>query len=402
MGEKILIEKPEILLTFDSEKLKGYANEISLALKSYKYLTNSGLRLVGFRSNVYYSNSEGSKATYPASVFRMVVYLESRAVNQEPIELIKTYYSPDEKGIPSVEQVIADSKIMAENLAELKNAPVFDEVYTGPVLFEDQAAAETMRKALFSSRGENLLSTRPPVTGTPSGSTTSDDRIGQKISAPELTVKAKSTMSAYNGIPLTGSYPVDMEGVVPPDEVILIENGILKDLLSGRIPTAKVRVSNGHTRTPVIVSFPKVVPGVIQIDYNKSTTRKELKKKLIKQARSEGLKYALIVREINTELPELNMVYKVDVKTGEEQLYRSAGFKGVSFDGLKKVIGAGSNKFVYNVLSGDNQYPKMDLPTGCPVSFITPDAFLYDNLEITKVNKTGTSKPPIVKNPLEL
>ena len=400
-GEKTVIEKPEISLKFENEKLTQYAREVSLALKSFKYLSASGVRIFGTKSNIYYSNSEGTKATYPASVVRLVIYVETKAGNGESIELFQTYYASDEKGLPPASEMIEDAGLMAVRLAELRDAPVFDDVYTGPVLFEGQAAAETMRKALFSSRGENLIAMRPPITGMITENVSSGDRIDEKISSANLIVKAKPAMLKYENIPLIGSYPVDMEGIVPPDEVILIENGVLKNLLCGRIPTLQMKNSNGHLRGMMGIPLTNIAPGVIEIDFKNGASRNELKKKLIKQAKSEGLEYALIVREVNPDMPEIKMVYKVDVRTGNEKLYRSAGFKGLALSDLRRLTAAGNQKIIFNATSSDFQMLKGDFLQGPPVTLITPDAFLYNAIGINKVNRTMTNKLPIVKNPLE-
>ena len=408
VSEKVFIEKPEIALKYTNDKLIQYANEISATLKSYKYLSSSWVRIVGLKSNIYYSNSEGSKATYPNSVLRVVVCAETQAANGEVLELYKLYHSLNETDLPAKEQVIKDAKEIAELLAELKNAPVFGDVYNGPVLFEDQAAGEVVRKTMFYARNENLFSARKPIVGgtgqnpETQNKVSTDDRIDKKVSAEGLTVKAKPFMTEYNSQPLVGSYPVDMDGTVPAKETTLIENGILKNLLSGRIPTAKMKVSNGHQRVTLGMPVPAIVPGVIEVDFANSVSKEELKKMLIETAKAEGLDYALIVREMTPNMSELKKVYKIDVKTGTEQLVRSAGFKGLTLNDLRKLIGAGNQKRVLNTTAGEDIQHKADNLSGCAATFITPDAFLFKEIEINKQSKPNMTKLPVVKNPLEI
>ena len=406
-GEKVLIEKPEISLKFNNEKLIQYANEISLLFKSYRFITDSWVKIIGYRANVYYSNTEGSKATYPASVLRLAVNIKTQASNGEILELFEVYHSIDETGLPAKDQVIKEARAMAESLAVLKDAPVFDDVYNGPVLFEDQAASEAVRKTMFNPRSENLYSARNPITGGTSGQSSqtkisTDDRIDKKVSTEGLNVSARSTMTEYNGIKLLGSYPVDMDGTVPPTEITLIENGMLKNLLCGRIPTRKMKVSNGHLRVSFGMPIPRIVPGVIEVDFKNSLPKEEMKKKLIEMAQEEGLDYGLIVREITPNISELKMVYKVDIKTGKEELFRSAGFKGLTYNDMRKIVDAGNQKRVLNTTAGDDPQHNSDYINGCPATFITPDAFLFKDLEINKLNRPILNKLPVVKNPLEL
>jgi hypothetical protein len=407
-GEKVMVEKPEISLKYNNDALINYSNEISLALKSYKYLTTSWVRVVCYKANVYFSNSEGSKATYPVSLLRVVVNVETRGSNDEILELYNTYHSLNESDLPPKDLVIKEAKAMAEMLARLRAAPVFDDVYTGPVLFEDQASSEAVRKTMFYAKNENLFSARKQITGnTPTGQVqqnkiSTDDRIGKKVAAIELNVKARPALTTYNGVPLVGSYPVDMEGTIPPQEIVLIENGMLKSLLGGRVPTAKMTASNGHLRVPVTVPNPLIVPSVIDVDFTNSLPKEDLKKKLIELAQAEGLDYALIVRQMTPNQSEIREVYKVDVKTGAESLVRSASFKGLVLNDLRKLVGTSNQKRVLNTTAGEDIQHKFDFLGGCPATFITPDALLFKEIEVTRVVRTTVNKPPIVKNPLEL
>lgn len=407
-GEKTFVEIPEISIKFDNQKLIQYSNDISAAFKSYKSLTGSWARLNGYKANIYYSNSEGSKASYPASVLRLVIQAETQASSGEIFELYQIYHALNETDLPTKEQVVQDVKILAETLSALKDAPVFDDVYNGPVLFEGQAASEVVRKTMFYARNENLCAMRKPVTGNTGmnpamqNRVSADDRIDKKVSAEGLSVVAKPLMKSYNKVFLVGTYPIDMDGIVPPESTPLIENGILKNLLSGRSPTSKIKQPNGHVRLPFTSLNPMVVPGVIEVDYKDAVSKDELKKKLLEMAKEEGLEYALIVREMTPNMSELKRVYKVDVKTGEEKLIRSAAFKGLTLNDLRKIAGAGNQKIVLNTTAGEDIQHKFDFVNGCPASFITPNAFLFKDIEVNKVSKPNMAKLPIVKNPLEL
>lgn len=406
-GEKVNVDKPEIELKFNLDKLVQYSNEISAAFKDYKWLSNSWVRIAGLKGNIYFSNSEGSKATYPTGLIRLIVSAETQLPNGEILELYKIYHALNDAGLPSKEQAIKEAKEIAETLSELKSAPVFNDVYNGPVLFEDQAAGEVVRKTMFYGMADNLYSVRTPVSGNSGISqdaqktVSTDDRIGKKISADGLTVKARPLLTEYSGIPLVGTFPVDMDGTVPPEETLLIENGVLKNLLCGRIPTAKMKSSNGHMRTTYSLNT-TIAPGVIDVDFAGSISKADLKKKLIETAVAEGLDYAIIVREMTPNFSEFRKIYKVDAKTGAEQLVRSAGFKGLKISDLRKIIGAGNGKLVFNTTTGEDLWLKGENLNGCPTSLITPDAFLFREIEVTKQTKSNMTKLPLVKNPTEL
>lgn len=408
-SEKVLVEIPENSLDFDQQKLAQYANQISAAFKSCKSLTTSWARINGYKANIYYSNSEGTKASYPASMLRMVIHAETQAVSGEIFELYQAYYALSEADLPPVEQVIKDAGEISESLLALKEAPVFDDVYTGPVLFEGQAASEAIRKTMFYAKNENLSAVRKKVTGNTVGNpamqnqnkVSAENRIDKKVAPEGFSVWAKPQLKSFNDIPLVGYYPIDMDGIVP-QETGLIENGMLKNLLSGRTPTGKIKQPNGHLRMSFSSLNPMIVPGVIEVDFKDAVSMEELKNMLIEMAKEEGLDYALIVREMTSNMSELKRVYKVDVNTGAETLVRSAAFKGLTLNDLRKISGAGNKKIVLNTAAGEDIQHKMDFINGCPASFISPEALLFREIEISKADKPNMAKLPVVKNPLEL
>ncbi len=81
---------------------------------------------------------------------------------------------------------------------------------------------------------------------------------------------------------------------------------------------------------------------------------------------------------------------------------RSVGFKGLKISDLRKIIGAGDARMVYNTTAGEDLWAKGETLSGYPTSFIAPDAFLFREIEVTKQTKSNTFKLPLVQNPLEL
>jgi hypothetical protein len=391
-GVKVIVDKPEMVLAFNTSKIIQYVNEISLAFKDYPSLTSSSVSLEGANSNVYYQNTEGTKASYPMSGIRITIEAEAQASNGEILRLFKNFFYLNESSLPSSEQFIINVKNMSALLMELKEAPVFDEVYNGPVLFEGD-----FEQMFFSPIMDGLFSVRKQVTGNnrniSQSNISSDDRLDKKISHECLQMTAKPLMTTFEGQPLLGSYPIDMEGTIPPESIVLVENGVLKTQMCGRTPTRKIKQSNGHSRGIISPSFSmsRTFPSVIDIEFKDASTREELRNKLIEMAEEEGLDFAMIVRDMYLIGNELKLVYKLDLKTGNETMMRTAGFKPFNFSDLRKLVGASDHKRVYNMST---------LTTG--VSFITPDALLFKDLEVNKVSKTNLTNFPVVKNPLGL
>ena len=406
-GTPVQVDEPVAELTYDLEELTRYANAISATMKDYPRLTLSWVRLTGTKANIYYSNTEGSKASYPSTLLRLVVNAETLTPEGESIELYNTYHVLSEQDLPPLDQVIRETREMVNTLYTMRDAPRFEDIYNGPVLFEGPAAGEVVRKTMFYANHENLFASRalPTRTGLPGSAGTkiqAESRLDTRIAPEGMTVQATPGRKEYDGVALAGSYPVDMEGTIPPDKVVLIGNGMLKSLLSSRIPTLKVKESNGHLRVTAVSGTPMITPGVIEVDYRDAVPKEELRKQLLGRAKADGLKYAVIVREMTSNLSELRRIYLVDVETGKETMVRSVSFSTLTLNDLRKIVGAGDQKQVLNTTAGQDTNHRFDYMSGCPASFITPDAFLFKDLEITKSTKTTTAKPPVVGNPLEL
>lgn len=183
----------------------------------------------------------------------------------------------------------------AENLIRLSQAPPMEEYYAGPILFENSACVSIFMDNLL--RSGQLLAWRKPEGQ--SDRLTLDGRIERKILDSRLSVKNYSTLRSYNEIPLLGYYEVDAEGIRPAEELLLIENGIFKRQLNGRIPTLKAPLSTGSSRFSLSANqvYFATAPGTIHIIGEGGLKMEKMKKALIKAAVEENLKYTYIVRK---------------------------------------------------------------------------------------------------------
>ncbi|MFC1692900.1 metallopeptidase TldD-related protein, partial [Candidatus Latescibacterota bacterium] len=327
--------------------------------------------------------------------------------------------------LPSLKNMNREIRTMAEELTAMRNTPVFDESYFGPVMFEGQAVAEFFAQRLFMGK-RGLLAYRKPVTSD-TGSTyrraqdeTLDDRFDRRILSRDITIKALPGLKEFQGQKLIGSYPVDMEGVKPPEEVVLVENGILKTLLTNRTPTRRVRKSNGHQRPVISGSWTSNIlgPSVISVASSNGKSRAELKKELLRRAREEGMEYGILVRKLKpsttgaqytdpmvrmttsyggrdgTTLSEPILVYRVYVEDGREELIRSVSLDAISLGTLRHIAGMTRKQAVHNTLATVNY------STGIPASFIVPEALLLEELEVKKEMRDFTPRLPEVPGPL--
>jgi hypothetical protein len=216
----------------------------------------------------------------------------------------------------------------------------------------------------------------------------------------------------------------------------------LMTLLNGRIPVPKIDNSNGHKRIEFKGSSvgDEIGPGVIEVTSSNTSSKADLKRKLINAAKEKGLDYAIIVRKlkspvsgIKTKFDPSSMmammgggekkanvtkpiaIYKVSLADGKEELIRTAELGGISLSALKKITSVSENQFVYNTLvskggaagglmgmvfmfmgEGDSDWNL----NGIPSSFIIPNGLIIDELDVQKEKRLMTGKLPVVENPV--
>jgi hypothetical protein len=207
---------------------------------------------------------------------------------------------------------------------------VSGEEYYGPVLMAHQAISNAFLSGLFGTDNSLIASREPLVYNmkksmVPREKTAFETRLDKRILSKDLSVTALPVLEEYNGIALMGNVKVDAEGVLPPEEIVLVQNGVLKNLLSDRVPTPKVLQSNGHHRIGVRMggfTF-QTAPSVIKVSTTSPYSHADLKKQLINLAREKGLEYAYILRPLIASANYSPLCYyRLELQTGEEKLVR--------------------------------------------------------------------------------
>jgi predicted Zn-dependent protease len=213
-----------------------------------------------------------------------------------------------------------------------------------------------------------------------------DSKIGKPVVHESLTVKAKPKLREFQGVDLLGSFAIDNEGVVPADEEVVISGGVLKALLNNRTLTTPSQRANGFSNGP----------GVIEVTSTMRDTEKQLKDKLLAQAKAAGLDYAIIIRDGSLMGTGFMKVYKIYVDDGREEPVREVYIEAVEMRTLRKVAGASEKYSAYNVslnpMGGGD-------PTAV-VSVIVPDQILIEELDIKPMSLPLFHEVEYVPNPL--
>jgi len=295
-------------------------------------------------------------------------------------------FLPDQ--LPTEGDLKNEIEKMIANVEQQLSTPKFEEEYSGPVLLMGSVVADVFSHVLFNGP-ENIVASNsiPRLTGFQyQAEPLMDGKIGKSIFHESLTIKAKPKIKSYNGTSLSGSFEVDDEGIVPADELIVVENGVLKNLLNDRTITNPTQKANGFSGGP----------GVLEVTSLQKNSEKDLKEKLIAKAKAEGLEYAYIIRNSPALIGMMN-VYKVSLKDGKEELARNAFYEEINFKTFKRIMGASDKYVAHNLSTPDFQNLNQ---TGGGDSYIVPEAILLEELEIKSVQLPTLKEEEYVTNPL--
>lgn len=359
----------------DIRKLEDLGRELSLVFKDYPAIGASNVTIRCHHTRYYFINSEGTETITTDNGASITINAETKTDDGEIIFDQSLYTALTTDKLPPTATLTREIREMAERLVSLRQTRVFKDSYTGPVLFIGSAAVDVFSNTL----GETLVASKSI------SSNFADAKMGKRILDDRFTVKSVPKLKTFNNTALLGSYDVDDEGVVPPDELVLVEKGLLRNLLNDRTVTKEGQVCNGHGSGP----------GVITITPSHGEPIDKLKAQLIEKAREEGLDYALMVRHFSAGSIRTLNTYTVSLADGKEELVRSANIRSINLKALKRVLGVSNEQIVRNIDIGGHY--------GTAVSIIAPNALLLEEVEVEgSRNNPYPDSEVYVENPVKL
>lgn len=359
--------------------------EVSGVFGTYPDISSSSVAFDACVSNIYLVSSEGARVKMPLNFATFDMSIALIQPDGKRLYSSRSYVAQAADKLPAAAQLKADAQKLANDLLAVSRAPKHNEAYSGPVIFEGEALSNLLMARLFEG-SQALFALRSPVTGT--RPKTLDDKMNKKIIATPLSVKNMPALRQYKQVELVGSYAVDAEAVAPPDSILLVENGMLRALLNDRIPAKQALHSTGSSRLGYRGTA-LAAPGVVKVEATGKVSRDSLKRKLIEMAKAEGFEYTYIVREMSAGGRPF-LLYRVDVKTGVEELVQAAELGALPLSKLKRIAGISDEEMVENFSFN-----------GAPCSLIAPAAMIVEDVDIDKERESSKTKPPVVENPVK-
>lgn len=400
-------ERPNICMGNDvslkqKKGLEEMVKRISDEFSDEKDIMSSGVFVKGEKITKYFINSEGTKIVNTSTFYSAFIRARMLTDKGETLSTFRIvqYRTPEE--MPKEEQLKELTQEILEELRELEKAPKLGPVAVPAILDSDNTGVFWHEVIGHRLEGERQISEF-------SGGTFKN-KLNQKITSDLVTLVDDPTLSRFNGMSLNGHYMFDDEGVLG-QKVKLIEKGILKDYMRSRKPIPGFKNSNGHGRTEFSsdaiarMSNTRLIP-------EKTIPFEGLKEMAKKEAISQGQDFYLLFRGSRGGLTTTSafssfqafktipkMVYKIDVKTGEETLVRPIEVIGTPLSILKEIVAFSNDAQAWNGKCGAES-------GWVPVSVIAP-SMLVKRLEVQNMSKNlfqmifGGSKqtPPILPPP---
>jgi predicted Zn-dependent protease len=377
--DPIMLIEPRVELKVDKSYWENQVKELSAILKDYPRINDSEVKFKAVAVNRYFITNEQFVNRKGYIIFTLEVAVSTQAEDGQNIFNFETFYARSLQDLPARAVLAEKIRNLARTTLELGKAEQPSE-YFGPVILTEQASGEFFRQ-LFA---KNVSSPRTPLLA--------DDRFSSMVQKAKLPRKLNRRIlpafmdvvddprvDHWNGSPLIGSYQVDDDGI-PSQEVCLVENGKLLNYLMCRIPTEKIKKSNGHARGSLFAPANARASNMIftieesaQEDAMGKMSFQDLKKKLIEYCKDIGIEYGIIITKLrdrnfymdtdeDTELTPVQRkadltfpieAYKVYVEDGREELIRGMEFEEASVRALKDIIYSGGDHYVHNYLMGN-------------------------------------------------
>lgn len=381
-------------LKYDRKKIEKYIADASKVFEDYKELIESNVRFYSGTADVRYCNSEGTVCHYPNNLIALFIFTKAQSADGQEITRTRCLPYDSFEAMPGTEALQALCREEGELMRKKLTAPMVKDTYVGPVLFEGEAVADIIDK-LMIDQNAGLLAKRKPITQAELNRYYNHPLLAgnelealqnKKVISRDLTLTSLSGTPEYNGQPLFGYYPVDAQGVAPDKELVLIQDGVLKNMLTTRTPTKVFRKSNGHARTSIDGQGIFTLPGVLRLSSKETLSSADLKQKLIDAAKEEDYEYAYIVRKLDGDSPA--ELYRINVNDGSEVMMRGAIIKDMILRAFKRVSGVSADENIYNRLRQDVKS-----------TYIVPSAILFDEVDIVKDTKLMLKKNYIVNRP---
>lgn len=278
----------------DRSAVEGIVRGASAVFRSTPDVYQSDVTWSGGFVRTWYVTSEGTSYMRVAPWGSVHASATTQGTDGLPLEDGFAEYRATPDDLPGREALTRQVQQFATRFTKLRDTPP-SETYNGPVLFEGTAAAELFALAM----GSQFSADRMPVTENGMFSRLGGmsegliDQIGSRVLPRGFTVVENPTIRRFEGRFIGGTL-ADDEGV-RTRETKLVERGVLKTLLTTRVPVTGIPRSSGSRRGGG--------PGITNlfVTSDSGLTDAQLRKRALALAAERGSSgYAIVIRRVGS------------------------------------------------------------------------------------------------------
>ncbi|HSK04053.1 MAG TPA: metallopeptidase TldD-related protein [Kofleriaceae bacterium] len=424
----VVSEAPVLVAPLESlDELDARAKALSATFRDLPSIRESRVAMTSYLERRWYVTTEGTTVTDTRRASGLLIAATGQADDGQLLPQYFLRYGHTAKDLPGDDELKAAAKKLVETIGALAKAPVMDR-YLGPVLFEGEGAVGLIRATLAPHLGGTPVpeGLSPQEAKTFGGALT--DKVGLRVMSPNLSIVDDPTAKTGAGKALIGGYKIDDEGVAA-QRVEVVKDGSLKTLLTSRTPAHKASRSNGHARRTADGGTYHGSATNLFVLGKGGVPRRALEQKLIAAARAEGLKYGLLIKQLDdaaiTSAPEFSrrelvqmikstdqalpppaiLAYRV-YPGGKRELVRGVQMAEVPIRAWKDVLGVSTEVTTYNFLAAAESQLQLRLTGGVDDGFVpsggiesaivTPDLLMK---EIDIVGAKIERPQPVVPKP---
>jgi len=373
-AEQVVSIDPAVKLDVDPAKWTKMLETATSVFRTDSQIQSFNAGLTFTALSQYFVNTEGTVTRHGSTHYQIILTASEQAPDGMRLDRSPQYTASRIEEMPSAGELQADAVKLVADMKKLREAPIVDEEYRGPVLFSNDAASDMF----FDLVVPNVLGRRPQP-GRPARTAGLYASSWKARVLPNfMSVVDDPTAETFAGHGLGGTYKVDDEGVAAAP-ITVVDKGTLVNYLIGRMPIRDFPASNGHGRASGNGSTAPA-PGNLFFKAAKTSTREELKKQLLDECRDRGLKYGYLVDTLGPRLSP-RMLYRVWTDDGHEELVRGAIFNELDVRALRSDL----------VAAGDD--PLVSNRPGLPFMTIVSPSVLFDELEVKRADNTKEKLP---------
>jgi TldD protein len=373
--------EPTVTLQVDDAAWKKTLEDVTNLYRQYPDVQSVSASVRFSAVNEYLVNSEGTVTRSGRKTYNLTLNGSAQAADGMRLSRNPFWMVAKAEELPTREALLAETRKTLDTLVALRQAPIVEEEYRGPVLFAPDAANDVIASLV----GSNVLGRKPQL-GRPNRTVGAFATSYKTRVLPNfLSVIDDPTLSDFQGKSLVGTYQVDDDGV-KAQPVTLIDNGTLINYLVGRQPIRDFPSSNGHDRAGA-GTYPAPNLGVLLLKSKEAQSPEELKKHVIQMITEQGKPYGYRVETLGP-VNSPRLLYRV-YPDGHEELVRGAVFSELDVRALRSdLIAVGNDPQVSNRAGG------------IATTVISP-SLLFDELEVKRADTSKDKLPDYPPPPLE-